>query len=375
MFETDDYYEILGVSRDATQSEIKTAFKEKAKKYHPDQSNESGAEEKFKQISEAYEVLGDEELRQRYDRFGKEGVDKASSRRRQSGGFSDLNDLLNEMGFGDFSDFFGGGRRGRGSRRQQRGTDLRMEVTVDLEEAAFGTTREFNIDKKEPCDNCDGTGSLSGSRTRCRTCDGKGKVSRSQGFFTVTETCPDCRGRGERVDNPCPECHGSGNVRKNKTIEADIPAGVQSGQRVRVDEEGDPGPGGRGDLYLDIDVKPHDQFKRKNADLYTQVPISFVQAALGGTVKVPLLGEEEDETIEVPEGTQTGEVFVIEGKGATRLKGRGRGDLHVQVRVVTPTDLTNNERELLEEFAETRGVEVQETNDSIFEGIFDAFNG
>jgi molecular chaperone DnaJ len=372
MFETDDYYEILGISRDASQNEIKTAFKKKAKKYHPDQSEEPDAEEKFKQISEAYEVLSDEEMRKRYDRFGKEGVDKASSRRRQSGGFNDLGDILEEMGFGDF---FGGRGGGRGGQRQQRGTDLRMEVTLDLEEAAFGTTKEFNIDKKEPCDNCNGSGSLSDNKTRCSTCDGRGKVSRSQGFFTITETCPDCRGRGEQIDDPCPDCNGSGTIRENQTVEADIPAGVQAGQRVRIDGEGEPGPRGQGDLYLDIDVESHDQFKRKNAELYTQVPISFVQAALGGTVEVPLLGEDNTKELSIPEGTQSGEVFVIEGEGATRLKGRGRGDLHVQVKVVTPSDLSKTEREILEEFADVRGADVKESRGSIFEGVFDAFNG
>lgn len=381
MFDSDDYYEILGVSQDASQQEIKTAFKQKAKKYHPDQSNEEDAEEKFKVISEAYEVLSDEELRQRYDRFGKEGVDKATSKRRQRGGrggFADLGDILEEMGFGDFSDFFGGGRRGGGqgrSRQGARGADLRMEVTIDLEEAVFGTTEEFEIEKNETCENCNGTGSLSDKDERCRTCNGKGKVSQSQGFFTITETCPDCRGRGKKITDPCGECDGTGTVRRDSTISAKIPAGIQSGQRIRVEGEGEPGQRSRGDLFLDINVKPHENFKRKNSELYTQAPISFVQAALGGTIEIPLLGEDEAEDLDIPEGTQSGEVFVLDGKGAPKLKGRGRGDLHVQVKVVVPSDLTSDEREILEEFADKRGTEVQESSDSIFDGVFDAFNG
>jgi molecular chaperone DnaJ len=377
MFESEDYYEILGVSREASQEEIKTAFKKKAKKYHPDQSEAENAEEKFKVISEAYEVLSDEEMRQRYDRHGKEGVDQAQSRGRgrRSGGYADLGDILEEMGFGDISDFFGGrGGRSRGG-RQQRGTDLRMEVQLDLEEAVHGTTKEFDVEKKDPCEKCDGSGSLSDDgEERCRTCDGRGKVSRSQGFFKITETCPDCRGRGVTIEDPCGECNGSGTVRRNQTIEAKIPAGVQSGQRVRVDGEGEPGRRGQGDLYLDINVKPHDRFKRKDAELYTQVPISFVQATLGGTVEVPLLGEDETETLDIPEGTQSGEVFVIDGKGAPRLKGRGRGDLHVQVKVVVPKDLSGEERSILEEFAEQRGTEVQKKDASFFNGVFDVFN-
>lgn len=382
MFESDDYYEILGVSRDADQNEIKTAFKKKAKEYHPDQSDKENAEEKFKVISEAYEVLSDEQMRKQYDRHGKDGVDRAKSQGRgrgRSGGFADLGDLLEEMGFGDVSDLFGGRGRGRGRGggrgRSAKGSDLRMEVTLDLEEAVEGTTKEFDIEKNEPCETCDGTGSLSDDgEQRCRTCDGKGKVSRSQGFFKITETCPDCRGRGVTIEDPCDECNGSGTVRRQTTIEANIPAGVQSGQRVRVDGEGEPGRKRRGDLYLDINVKPHDQFKRKDAELYTQAPISFVQAALGGTVEVPLLGEDETESLEVPAGTQSGEVFVIDGEGAPRLKGRGHGDLHVQVKVAIPTDLSEEERECLEEFADLRGTEVQNTEQSLFDGVFDAFN-
>lgn len=383
MFESDDYYEILGVSRNATEDEIKDAFKEKAKKFHPDQSDKENAEEKFKVISEAYEVLSDEQLRKQYDRHGKKGVDQSKSRSRggrRGGGFADLGDLLEEMGFGDVSDLFGGrgrggGQRSRGRGRSAKGADLRMEVNLDLEEAVEGTTKEFEIEKNESCEKCDGSGSLSDDgEERCRTCDGKGKVSRSQGFFKITETCPDCRGRGVTIEDPCDECNGSGTVRRQTTIEANIPAGVQSGQRVRVDGEGEPGEKRRGDLYLDINVKPHDQFKRKDAELYTQVPISFVQAALGGTVDVPLLGADETESLEIPEGTQSGEVFVVDGQGAPRLKGRGRGDLHVQVKVAIPTDLSGEERECLEEFAELRGTEVQDTGQSFFDGVFDAFN-
>ncbi|MFB6346177.1 MAG: DnaJ domain-containing protein, partial [bacterium] len=202
MTDSDDYYEILGVSRDASQSEIKSAFKEMAQEYHPDQSDDPEAEKKFKKISEAYEVLSDEQMRQKYDRFGKEGVNRSAAGQRGRAGVQDIGDILEQMGFGDFADFFGGrgggGRRGgRRRKRNQRGQDLRMKVELDLEEAVFGTTKQFDIEKNEPCENCNGSGSLSGGTKRCRTCDGKGKVTESQGFFKVTETCPDFRGKGE----------------------------------------------------------------------------------------------------------------------------------------------------------------------------------
>lgn len=379
MTESDDYYDILGVSRNASQSEIKKAFKKMAQEYHPDQSDDPDAEEKFKKISEAYEVLSDEELRKRYDKFGKEGVDQATSKRRASGQFNDIEDLLNEMGFGGFADIFGGvgGRGGGRSRRQNRkGSDLRMPMELEFKEAVFGCTKEVDVQKNEPCENCDGTGALSDGRKRCRTCDGRGKVSQSQGFFTVTETCPDCRGRGEIIDDPCPECNSSGTVRRNKTIKVEVPAGVDTGNRIRVKGEGEPGKAGRGDLYVEFKVKPHDDFKRKDSDLYTQASISFLQAALGGSVDVPLLDEDEDSyELEIPEGVQTGEVFVIDDKGVPRVKGRGRGDLHVQVNVVTPQNLSAEERELLEEWADIRGKNVKNEDEGLFGKFFDAFAG
>lgn len=377
-FDSDDYYEVLGVSRDASQKKIKKTFKKLAVEYHPDRSEEPDAEEKFKEIAEAYEVLGDEETRQKYDQFGKEAVQGASANGGRRGqGFSDIEDLLNQMGFGDIFDMFGGRGRGRGQgrrgRRSARGADLRATVELDLEDAAFGAEEQIEFNRQHNCEECEGTGSQSGEKERCSRCNGRGKVSESKGFFTMTRTCPDCRGQGETVSDPCSECNGSGTVQREQTVEFEVPAGVQTGHRIRLNGEGQKGPGGTGDLYVDFQVREHDQFKRKNDDLYTQVPISFVQASLGGEVDVPLLDEDETDTLEIESGTQSGEVFVIEDRGIPHLNGRGRGDLHVQVKVVTPTNLTDEERQCLEQFAEIRGEEVQEDPEGIFDRIYDVF--
>lgn len=373
-FDSDDYYEVLGVSRDASQAEIKKTFKQLAVDYHPDRSEDPNAEEKFKAIAEAYEVLGDEQSRQKYDRFGKEAVDGAAAAGGRRGqGFSDIEDLLNQMGFGDIFDMFGDRGRGRRGRRSARGADLRATVELDLEEAAFGTQEQIEFNRQHNCSECEGTGSKSGKKQRCSRCNGRGKVSESKGFFKMTRTCPDCGGQGETVSDPCPNCNGRGTVKREQTVEFEVPAGVQSGHRIRLNGEGQQGPGGTGDLYIDFKVHEHDQFKRKNDDLYTQVPISFVQAALGGEVEVPLLEQDELDFIEVEEGTQSGEVFVIEDRGVPHLNGRGRGDLHVQVKVVTPTNLSDEERECLEQFADIRGEEVQEDTAGIFDRIYDVF--
>jgi len=382
MYVGEDYYQVLGVSRDASKDDIKSAFKEKAREYHPDRSDHPDAEEKFKRISKAYEVLADEEMRARYDRYGEEGVKtSAAGGRRRSRGFTDLQDLLDEMGFRGFSDLFGGGRggsRGRG-RRRRRGSDLKMAVELDFDEAVFGCEKELSFEKNEVCENCDGSGSPTGDTEVCNRCDGRGKVSRSQGFFRVTETCPQCRGQGEIVTDPCGECRGSGTVRREQTLRADIPAGVSSGDRIGLEGEGEPGPAGRGDLYLEIRVRPHDRFHRRDFDLHTAVPVSFPRAALGGTVSVPLLeGDDAEETeIELPEGVQSGEEFVVRGRGVPRLRGGGRGDLHVTVQVVTPTDLSAEERDLLEALAEKRGMDVQspEKKQGLFERFAEAFGG
>ncbi|MFB6357419.1 MAG: molecular chaperone DnaJ [bacterium] len=379
MPESDDYYEILGVSRDASEREIKKSFKKLAQKYHPDQSDHPDAEEKFKEIAEAYEVLSDEEMRARYDRYGKEGVQGASSGRRGGQQFNDLEDLLNEMGFGSFfSDLFGGrgrggGRGGRG--RSGRGADLRIEVELDLEEAVFGCEKEIELPRNEECESCNGTGSATGKRTRCEKCDGKGKISENKGFFVYTQACPECDGQGSIAEDQCEDCGGTGEIRERDTVTVDIPAGVDKGHRVRVDGEGERGERGAGNLYVDINVKSHDRFKRKDDALYTQVPISFIQAALGGTVEVPLLDENETEQLDIEAGTQSGEVFVIENRGANRLQRPGRGDLHVQVRVVTPTDLSPEEKELFEQLAEIRGEDVQDPDTGLFQRLFDAFVG
>ncbi len=375
MTDSDDYYEILGVSRDADDEEIKKAFKQRALEYHPDRSDDPEAEEKFKKISEAYEVLSDDEQRSRYDRFGKQGVQGAASRGR-SYRSADIGDIFEGMGFGDlFSQFFGGGGR-RGRRRSRRGSDLRMRLDLDLQEAAFGCQKEVELRKREECDVCGGSGAKdSASKKTCPDCEGRGKVSTSRGFFTLTETCSRCKGRGQVITDPCEKCNGAGKIRRTKTLEVDVPAGVETGHRIRIDGEGEAGEAGSGNLYVEINVSSHQRFKRDGADLYTQVPISFVQAALGGEVEVPLLEDDEVEELEVDQGTQTGEVFVLNGRGAHHLNRPGRGDLHVQVKVITPTNLSEEEEELFEQLAEIRGEEVQPRDRTIFEKVRDVFTG
>ncbi|MFP4687095.1 MAG: molecular chaperone DnaJ [bacterium] len=372
MVDSEDYYEILGVSRDASEREIKKAFKKMAMKYHPDRNGDPEAEENFKKIAEAYEVLSDQDQRARYDRFGKQGVQGAASRGR-SHGYADFSDLFEDMGFGDiFSSFFGGTAGGR-RHRSRRGADLRMVVELELEEAAFGCEKKLEIQKREVCEKCSGTGTASSNgKKTCSRCDGRGKVSNSRGFFTMTQPCPKCEGQGVIITDPCEECDGVGRVRRKKTIKADIPAGVETGHRIRIPGEGEGGEGRSGNLYLDIKVKPHSRFRRKNGDLFTQVPISFVQAALGGTVKVELL-EDDREEINIKPGTQTGEIFNLRGRGVPYLNRSGRGDMKVQVKVVTPTKLSDREKGILEEFAKIRGEEVQDKERGIFEKIRDVF--
>jgi molecular chaperone DnaJ len=357
-----DYYEVLSVSRTATDQEIKSAYRRLAVKYHPDKNpNDAGAEEKFKEAAEAYSVLSDPEQRKRYDRFGHAGVSSSAAGANAWGGapgFGGIEDILGDL-FG-FGDVFGGGGRG-GTRRSsaQRGADLRYDLEITLEEAANGMTAQLRIPRLESCDTCKGSGAASGSQPEsCSTCGGTGQVRYQQGFFSVARTCHVCRGAGKVVKNPCTDCNGTGRIEREKQLEVKVPAGVETGSRLRVSGEGQAGTqgGATGDLYVVIHVAEHEQFERQGSNLYEAVPITFAQAALGADIMVKTLDGEEK--LKVPMGTQTGTVFRLRGKGMPALGGRGRGDLFVSVTVMTPTTLTREQRRLLEQLAEVENTEL-----------------
>jgi molecular chaperone DnaJ len=349
-----DYYEVLGVSRGATEAEIKSAYRKLAVRYHPDKNpGDAEAEEKFKEAAEAYSVLSVADQRARYDRFGHAGVSGAAGAQGAWGaqGFGGIEDILGDLfGFGDVF----GGRGGAGGRRSaaQRGADLRYDLEMTLEEAAAGMTAQLRVPRLEACEGCKGSGAAPGTQPEtCSTCGGAGQVRYQQGFFSVARTCGQCRGAGRVIRTPCEQCKGAGRVEREKQIEVKIPAGVETGSRLRLAGEGEGGVQGgpAGDLYVVIHVKEHDVFERQGNNLYASVPVTFAQAALGSEVTVPTL--EGQEPLKVPAGTQTGTVFRLKGHGMPVLGGRGRGDLFVSVTVVTPTTLTREQRKLLEQLA------------------------
>ncbi|HWW77076.1 MAG TPA: molecular chaperone DnaJ [Pyrinomonadaceae bacterium] len=350
-----DYYEVLGVSRGATDAEIKSAYRKLAVRFHPDKNpGDAEAEEKFKEAAEAYSVLSDADQRARYDRFGHAGV--SSSAGAQGGwgaqGFGGIEDILGDLfGFGDVF----GGRGGSSGRRSavQRGADLRYDLEMTLEEASGGMTAQLRVPRLEACEECKGSGAAPGTQPEtCSTCGGAGQVRYQQGFFSVARTCGQCRGSGRVIRTPCEKCKGAGRVEREKQIEVKIPAGVETGSRLRLAGEGEAGVQGgpAGDLYVVIHVKEHETFERQGNNLYASVPVTFAQAALGSEVTVPTL--EGQEPLKVPAGTQTGTVFRLKGHGMPVLGGRGRGDLFVSVTVVTPTTLTREQRKLLEQLAQ-----------------------
>jgi len=352
-----DYYEVLGVSRDADEAEIKKAYRRLALQYHPDRNKDDpNAAEKFKEINEAYEVLSDPEKRAQYDQFGHAafggGAEGFGGFESPFGGFGDLGDIFDAMFGGAFG---GGARRHTGP---QPGADLRLNLEITLEEAATGVEKEIEVPRTEECPHCRGVGAEPGTQPRiCPTCMGTGQVRTVQttilGRFETVRTCGQCQGQGRIIDKPCRECRGRGRVRRVRRITVKVPAGVDTGHRLRMAREGEAGERGGppGDLYVYIHVKPHRLFKRQDDDLILEMPISFVQAALGDTIEVPTLDGKA--RLEIPEGTQPGTVFRLRGKGMPRLKGHGKGDLHVQVRVEIPARLTARQKEILQEFART----------------------
>ena len=352
-----DYYEILGINRTATEQEIKSAYRRLAVKFHPDKNpGDAAAEDKFKEAAEAYSILSDADQRRRYDRFGHAGVSSgAGAGAWGAPGFGGIEDILGDL-FG-FGDVFGAGARagGAGGRRSaaQRGADLRYDLEISLEDAAAGMTAQLRIPRLETCDKCKGSGAAEGTQPEtCQTCGGAGQVRYQQGFFSVARTCGNCRGTGRVVKTPCDACKGAGRTEREKTMEVKIPAGVETGSRLRIAGEGESGTqgGATGDLYVVIHVQEHERFERQGSNLYASVPINFSQAALGAEITVQTLNGQQQ--IKIPAGTQTGTVFRLKGQGMPVLGGRGRGDLFVSVTVVTPTTLTREQRKLLEQLAE-----------------------
>jgi len=342
-----DYYEVLGVSRDVSEGDLKKAYRRIAMKLHPDRNpGDAKAEEQFKEANEAYEVLSDAEKRQIYDQFGHDGLDPNAGAGRGGGGFGDI--------FGDvFGDIFGGGRGG-GRGGPARGSDLRYNLSLSLEQAVNGDSVEIRIPVLAGCGDCDGSGAKPGtSASTCQECNGAGQVRVSPGFFSLQQTCPRCHGRGEVITDPCNACAGAGRVEKRKTLSVKVPAGVDVGDRIRLTGEGEAGPNGgpAGNLYVQIDVQPHPIFQRDGRHLHCEVPISFADAALGGELDVPTLDGRVK--LKVPNETQTGKVFRLRGKGVTQVRGGGVGDLLCRVVVETPVKLTEEQRELLQKLKQS----------------------
>jgi len=354
-----DYYEVLGVSRDTGDEEIKKAYRKLALKHHPDRNNgDKGAEEIFKEAAEAYEVLRDREKRQIYDQFGHEGLEGRGFR-----GFSGFEDIFSS--FGDiFEDFFGfGGSRQRRSRSRQ-GRSLRYDMELTLEDAYYGIEKEIAFQKLENCQTCNGAGFSPGSEPQvCTTCQGRGQVIRSQGFFQVSTTCPTCHGEGQIILDPCRDCGGKGKFRTKKRVNVKIPPGIDTGSQLKLRGEGDPGEygGPSGDLFVVIHVKEHGFFTRDNDNLFCQIPISFVQAALGDTIMIPSLGDEESHELNFPEGTQPDDILKMPKQGMPSLRAQNkRGDLYVKVIVKIPQKLNQKQKELLHIFAKTEGLEISD---------------
>ena len=350
-----DYYEVLGVSRNADGEEIKHVYRKLALQYHPDRNpGDTQAEERFKEAAEAYDVLRDKEKRQIYDRFGHAGLEG-----RGFTGFSGFEDIFSS--FGDiFEGFFGFGSRHGQTSRGRAGNSLRYDLQLTLEEAFSGREEELVFDRWNGCETCKGSGLAPGSSYQtCATCQGRGQVVRSQGFFQISTTCPMCHGEGHTIADPCGSCGGRGRIRGEKRIKVKIPAGVDTGSQLRLRGEGEPGEQGGppGDLIVLIHIADHDFFAREGDDLACEIPVAFVQAALGDTVPLPALGEEDPIDLEIPVGTQPGKLVRVRGKGMPRLNGHGqRGDLFVRVQVKVPTKLNERQRELLQAFAEAEGL-------------------
>jgi len=372
-----DFYEVLGVSKTATAEDIKSSYRKAALKWHPDRNpeNKQEAEANFRECTEAYSVLSDVEKRQVYDTYGHAGLSQMGGGVDFNGTvFQDFHDIFGDF-FG-FEDLFGGGGGRRGRSRAQRGADLRYDMTLTFEEAAAGVSTKIKLPKQEPCKSCQGTGAKAGTgASACQTCGGRGQLAYQQGFFTITRTCPACQGAGQIIKERCADCRGQGRIERDKIIDLRVPAGVDSGTRLRVPGEGEAGANGgpSGDLYVVLDVKEHPFFERRGADLYCTIPVSIAQAALGAELTVPgLIGEEK---LKLPEGTQSGAVFRVKGHGLPDPRGGGKGDLYYHVQVLTPSKLNRDQRKLMEQLGVTLKVDNKpaERGSSFFDKVKDIF--
>ncbi|MGH9759095.1 MAG: molecular chaperone DnaJ [Candidatus Acidiferrales bacterium] len=375
-----DYYEVLGVERSASADQIKSAYRKSALRWHPDRNpeNKQEAEENFRQASEAYSILSDPQKRAVYDRYGHAGL---GSRGFETTGFNstifeEFQDILGDL-LGFDSPFGGAAGRRRGGRGQrgQRGADLRYDMSLAFEEAATGVTTKIRVSRHENCEACKGTGAKPGSgMSSCQTCGGRGQMTYQQGFFAITRTCPACQGAGQVIRDACAACRGQGRLERDRTLEVGIPAGVDSGTRLRMAGHGEPGThgGAPGDLYIFLEVKEHSFFERRGADLNCTIPISITQAALGAKIRVPTLQGEEE--LEIPEGTQSGQIFRKKGKGMPNPHG-GRGDLYIVVRVVIPSKVSRDQRRVLEQLGQSLKVENKpvERSSSFFDKVKDIF--
>lgn len=365
-----DYYEILGVHKNASETEIKKAFRKLALQHHPDKNpDDKAAEEKFKEATEAYEVLSDQQKRAQYDQFGHAGLGGGFS----GGGFgfgagTPFGDIFSDI----FGDILGGAGGGRGRNQGRRGDDLLYNMEISFEEAAFGVEKKIDVPFAKRCGICNGSGARPGSNPKaCPTCRGAGQVRYQQGFFSVSKTCGQCNGEGKIVDDPCPECHGKGSIKDIKTLSIKVPAGVETGTRLKSPGDGGQGlkGGPNGDLYVAISVKEHSLFQREDNNVICEFPINFIQASLGCEIEVPTL--EGKVSMKIPEGTQSGKVYRLKGKGIPSLQGYGRGDQLVVIRVETPTNLNKKQREVLEEFSRISGEDVHPMKKSFLDKVMD----
>lgn len=374
-----DLYEVLGVQKGASAEEIKKAYRKLAMKHHPDRNpDDPSAEEKFKEVQAAYEVLSDDQKRGAYDRYGHAGVDPTMGG--GAGGFgagaggASFSDIFGDV----FGDIFGGGGAGGGRGRggPQRGADLRYTLEIELEDAVRGTKVQIKVPSWAGCETCEGTGAKKGSApTTCGTCKGQGQVRMQQGFFTLQQTCPACRGSGKIIKDPCGSCHGQGRVQKTKTLSVTIPAGVDTGDRIRLAGEGEAGPmgGPAGDLYVQVSVRTHEFFERDGNDLHCEVPISFVDAALGGELEVPTMDGRVK--LKIPPETQTGKLFRVRGKGVPAVRGHGQGDLICRVVIETPVNLSGKQKDLLRAFQDSlKGRDNSPRREGWFDSVKKFFN-
>ena len=372
------YYEVLGVAREAGETEVKTAFRRLAKECHPDRcGGDPTAEERFKKVNEAYEILKDPQRRAAYDRFGHAAFDNRSGGGGHGFG-ADFSESMSAMFDDLFGEFMGaGGRRPRQRSGRERGADLRYNMQISLSEAYEGRNAQIRVPTSVTCEACKGSGAKAGTApTTCRTCGGAGKVRATQGFFTIERSCPTCHGRGEMIEDPCPACHGAGRVTRERTLSVTIPVGVEDGTRIRLAGEGEAGVRGGppGDLYIFLAIKPHEFFQRDGADLFCRVPISMTTAALGGQIEVPTIDGGRSR-LKVPEGTESGKQFRLKAKGMPVLRSKQQGDLYIQVEVETPKNLSRKQRQLLKTFEEASNPDTNPASAGFFAKVKEFLDG